>query len=287
MARQALRTPVRLSVVTVLALAASRADGQRPLGPWQRYDFEHPTARWTLAGRLREVSGLAFGPDGGLFAHEDERGIVYRLDPGTGDADRGFTLGERPVKGDFEGIAVAGDRFFLVTSRGLLYEFRESPAGTATSYRVTDTGLGSHCEVEGLAYDARTDRLLLACKTLAPPAREIRIHALPLEPGRPAPAPLVVPFQALAPFGLGKGVHPSGLEVDGDTGELILVAAREEALVVLARDGTVVGATRFPRGEHRQAEGVAVSPDGGLYVADEAAGHRPRLTLYAPRRDGP
>jgi len=278
-----------LSVLPALDSARLAGQGTHTSVPdvAHRWDLDRRAAHSDLPNRLQEISGLAFSPDGQLFAHDDEVGIVYRIDPATGRPDHGFALGEKPVKGDFEGIAVAGSRFFLVTSRGLLYEFREAAAGETTAYRMTNTRLGDHCEVEGLAYDSRTESLLLACKTLAPPAHQIRIYRFPLDPAPSVPAPLVVPFSALAPFRLGGGIHPSGLEVDPDTGALIVVAARERALVFLDRSGRVLSAVTLSRDHHRQPEGIAVGPHGSLYISDEGAGHHAKLTVYAPVQSNP
>lgn len=278
------------SVLAVLAAVACPVAAQSPRTPVpdvaHRWNFDHRAAHFDLPGRLQEISGLAFAPDGTLYAHDDEKGVVYRIDPRTGDADHGFTLGDRAPRDDFEGIAVAGSRFFLVSSHGWLYEFRAAAEGAGAPVRISDTRLGDHCEIEGLAYDARTESLLLACKTLAPPAKEILIHRLPLDPAVAIPSPLSVPFAALAPIHLGGGVHPSGLEVDPDTGALIVVAARERALIFLARDGHVLGGVRLSHDHHRQPEGVAVGPDGSLYISDEGAGHHPKLTRYAALASG-
>jgi len=262
--------------------AEARAQEGTPLP--ERYDLRHELARFDLPRRLDEVSGLAFTPDGRLFAHQDESGVLYRIDPENGDVDRGFALGsaQAPLRDDFEGLAIVGERWFLVSSRGLLYEFREAKEGEAAPVRVTDTTLGRGCEVEGLTYDAATRSLLLACKTVAPRPDEIRIHSLPLDPGTPVPAPLRVSFRQLARFGLEEGVHPSGIDVDPSTGSLVLVAAREEALIEISRAGRVLSAYGLRRGRHPQAEGVAFGPDGRLYVTDEAQGRRAHLTVYGP-----
>src|SRR5690606_17400976 len=91
-----------------------------------RYDFERPSGRFELPGRLDEISGLASTPGGRLFGHDDERALVNEIDPATGEVGKRFSAGDPPLTGDFEGIAVVGERFFLVTSVGILHELREA-----------------------------------------------------------------------------------------------------------------------------------------------------------------
>lgn len=280
---------LRAAFLLVLGLAGAApagpptAEAQDPRSLTARYDLRRHLARFDLPHRLDEVSGLAFSPDGRLWAHQDESGIVFAIDPETGNVDDGFTLGspDAPVRDDFEGLAVAGDRFFLVSSRGLLYEFRRVPEDEATPARVTDTGLGRGCEVEGLTFDAATASLLLACKTVSAHSDEIRIHRLPLDPRAPVPPPVRVPFRQFEPFGL-RSVHPSGIDVDPATGTFVLVAAREEAILEISPEGRILSVFGLGRGRHPQAEGVAFGPDGRLYIADERSPRRAHLTVYGP-----
>lgn len=253
----------------------------------RRLDLVNDLARFDLPGRLDEVSGLAFGAGGRLFAHADERGVVYRVDPRDGSVDRGFSVGEPTVLDDFEGLAIVGERFFLVSSGGLLYEFREAAEGSSSPVRVTDTGLGRGCEVEGLAYHPGLDALLLACKTLAPPAPEIRIHRLPLDPGAPRLPAIRVPLSAFATRGHEGEVSPSALDVDPATGSLVGAAARQELLFEVDLEGRLLDVVPLSRRRHRQTEGVAFGPDGRLWMADEGAGHGARLTVYGPPREAP
>jgi uncharacterized protein YjiK len=282
----ALAVPPRIGAQEVASPGATpRDDG--PLT--ERFDFEHRAARFELPHRLDEISGLAFSDGGRLFGHGDELGVLYAIDTRSGDVDRGFALGSTsaPVAGDFEGVAVVGDRWFLVSSRGLLYEFREVAEGEASPIRVTDTGVGASCEIEGLAYEAATHSLLLACKRIAPRADEFRIHRLPIDPKAPVPPPLRIPFDRLEPFGLKHGLHPSGIDVDPTTGDLVLVAAEERAIVELSPGGRVLSALELSKDRHPQAEGIAFGPDGRLYLSDEGHGRRARLTVYAPRQETP
>lgn len=277
-----MRVWLAILALAVVQPAQGQEDSLPPLAA--RFDLEHRVARFDLPGRLEEISGLAFSPSGALYGHGDERGVVYSLDAEKEAVGRGFTLGSTVLRDDFEGIAVAGDRFFMISSGGRLYEFREAPQGGSSPVRVTDTGLGATCEVEGLAYHPRTDALILACKTVRPDAPEVRIHILPLDPDAPIPPPIRIPFDALAAVGLDKGVHPSGIDVDPVTGTLVMVAAREGTLLEIDLAGRVVSAHRFPGQRHPQPEGIAFGPDGRLYIGDESNDGKARLTVYAPPR---
>src|SRR3954462_5238642 len=76
--------------------------------------------QWKLPDTLHEISGLAALPDGRLFAHDDEHGVIYEIDPAEGELKKSFALGDPPLRGDFEGIAIADRDFYLMTSDGIL-----------------------------------------------------------------------------------------------------------------------------------------------------------------------
>ena len=249
-----------------------------------RFDLDRRVHRFDLPGRLREVSGLAFDDQGRLLAHGDEQGVVYRVDPGTGDVDRGFQVGERPIADDFEGMALVGPRLFLVSSKGVLYETRLVAEGGWAPVRVTDSGVGAGCEVEGLAYHASIDALLLACKTLTPQAPEVRIHRLPLSPDAPPLPPLRIPWRAFAPWDHGGEVNPSGMDVDPATGMLVLVAARQELIFQVDAAGALLDVVRLRGRRHPQVEGIAFGPDGLLWLGDEGGNGDGRVTAYGPHR---
>ena len=268
-----------LAVLTVLGFhGTAAAQAFPPLG--ERDRFDEPWGRWSLPNALEEISGLATTTDGRLFGHGDEVAVIFELDPSDGSVVKRFRLGNTPAPGDFEGLAIVDDRFFLITSRGWLYETREVDDDRAAPYRVTDTGLGSSCEVEGLAHDAATRSLLVACKVATPARRHAVFPRIPLDPASPTMEPLVVPWSALSAFGLDAEWHPSGVEVEANSGRILVVAARERILVELDRSGRVLGVVELPRSGHRQPEGIAFGADGSLFVADEADGRRARLTAY-------
>jgi uncharacterized protein YjiK len=235
-----------------------------------------------LSGALLEVSGLATGSDGRLFAHNDERARVYELDPTTGRTLKRIDMGDGGERGDFEGIALVGERFFLVESDGTLYEFHEGQDKENMPFRRFPTGVGSRCEVEGLAYDAATESLLLVCKTTR--GSELRGHlvifSFSLEDMRLDSEPRFrIPYASLSDVGARGRLHPSGIEVHPRTGSIFVVAAREEGLVEISRDGRFLAAAELARRLHRQPEGITFS-DAAMLVADEGGGGSALLTGY-------
>jgi uncharacterized protein YjiK len=239
-----------------------------------------------LPATLGEVSGLAVGPEGRLFAHNDEGGTIYEVDPERGIVLKGFSAGAGGIPGDFEGIAWAEGRFFLATSAGDLLEMAEGAAGAAMPFRVRATGLGRSCELEGLAFDPAERALLLPCKE--PAAADLKGHlvvfSVPLETGRPDLVPRVfLPLAELVGVGLKAEFHPSAVEVHPRTGAILLLAAREEALLELTAQGRPVAAARLAKKDHPQPEGLALLPDGTLLIADEGQQGLGRITRYRPR----
>jgi uncharacterized protein YjiK len=250
-----------------------------------RYDLGgKPDDRWKLPKALNEISGLATDR-GRLYAQNDEEAVVFQLDPDSHRVVSRFALGQPAVRGDFEAIVVAEHRVFLTTSDGDVLVAPIGEDGTSVTYKRYATGLGKRCEIEGLAWDPKTRSLLFACKTPRVPALVGRLTVFAWSPER-QDAPTVrlsVPRDQIA--GLGDGpIHPSELLRDPTTGHLLLLAARAYALIELSPGGEVLAVAHLKRAWHRQAEGLALAPDGSLLVADEAAGDHPTLTTYRPAR---
>lgn len=241
-----------------------------------------PDQRWRLPDALAEISGMAATADGRIFAHDDERAILYELDPEGGRILKAFAVGSPALTDDFEGLAItpAGD-FYMITSTGRIHRFREGEDGASVAYDWYNTGVRDVCEVEGLAYAPSRRGLILACKTGE--AQRMRHAAAffawnPAAPNVDAERLMETPFRA---FGAAS-VHPSALETDARTGRLIVLAARDGVLAELDETGAVLAVRRLDA-SHRQAEAATITPDGALLIGDEGAGARALLTRY-PRQ---
>jgi uncharacterized protein YjiK len=241
-----------------------------------------PLARWVLPAALREISGLALTQDGRLLSQGDEMGEISEIDYRRGILAKHFFIGEKAVKGDFEGITVAGSSLFMLTSTGKLYQFREGANEKRVPYSMVETGLKSECEFEGLAFDPAINSLLFACKHI----HEKNVHDAIIifrwslaGDSTARLSKLTVAVGDALRANNWKSLHPSDITIDPQTGNYVLVASLENALIEISPAGELLSARPLP-GSHQQAEGVAITKDSILIVSDEAKEGPAVVTLY-------
>jgi uncharacterized protein YjiK len=193
---------------------------------------------------------------------------------------------DRLLRGDFEDIALAGDRLFLTTESGEIFEGRAAPDGHVAPARRRTRGVGRTCGVEGLAWDAPTRSLLLLCKSARTERCKDHLIVLAISidtwqfEARPR---LLVPAAAIERVTRHRHFHGTALVRHPRTGSYLVLAGPEHAFVELSRSGAVLGGGRLDRKLHPQPEGMAVGPDLTLFISDEARGHTAHITAYAYR----
>jgi len=279
------RTAFTVLLATIMASCSpSAAPAERAAAAGARTSLfaTAPTIEWRLPDRLREISGLAFAPDGRLFAHDDERAVLFEVDMGRGQIRRSFSAGDPTEHGDFEDIAITpeGD-FWLMTSRGKLLRFREGSEGAHVDFERFDTGLSNVCELEGMTYLASAHSLILACKDHQAEAMRhtLTLYAWPVAGNAPAAVWRSMPEAAVTAAAGIREFHPTAVNIDATSGRILLLSSRDAALAEFTGDGQLVAARRLSR-EHVQAEGLAIAPDGSLLISDEGAGGSALLAVY-------
>lgn len=243
-------------------------------------NFAQPLAQWIMPPMLREISGLVLTSRGTVFTHDDNGGRVYEVDPKSGVLLKGFSLlGNQ--KEDFEAITVAGNDIYLMASDGKLFRFREGADGQEVQFIVFNPGLKKQCEFEGLAYESDSTRLLMICKRIqdSRTPRDVRIYRMPLPLDRATITMMNIPIDDFIGSNPWKDFRPSDLAIDPNTRNYVIVASHEKGIAVVTPGGDVVRSEPLP-GDHRQAEGVAVTRDSILVISDEANVLPPAITLY-------
>jgi hypothetical protein len=240
---------------------------------------ESPVARWELPSSLGEISGLTITSDGRMFAHGDEGGDVFEVDFRTGLLVKRFALGPESVTEDFEAI-VARDSGL---SEGRLYDFAEGTDGGGVPWRTRSLALDGACrEFEGAVVDPHTREMVLACKNAReqPKSADVLIYRVAADSAG-GYIRVTVPLDSIRARVPGlESFSPSDLALRPDNGNYLMVAGPEKAYAEVTPTGAVVRARLLPD-RHPQTEGIAVTRDGLLILADEAASRRATITVYS------
>mgnify|MGYP001209462556 CR=1 FL=1 len=229
-----------------------------------------------LNGALTEISGLAPAGPNSVYAHNDETATVYELDVATGRIVRSFSLGRPALVGDFEAIAVGGERLALITSKGVIHEARIESRRRSLAVTRFDAGLGKACEVEGFAPTAAEDGYFISCKQAG---SRLVIHQWSRLGGLSKKA-IDIKLDGRVPNP--KAFRAADVARDARTGNLLVLDSAAGAILEVTSAG---GKVRYWRlsGDHPQAEGLAIMPDGRLVVGDESKASGGFLTLYPAR----
>ncbi|MGB3542792.1 SdiA-regulated domain-containing protein [Rubrivirga sp.] len=242
------------------------------------YALDTPDAVVDLPSELREISGLTVVPSGRLGAVQDEDGILYEIDPATGAIVDRLTF---EGSGDYEGVALALEAVWVLRSDGDLYRVGRDSTG-APSTRKVETSLRGRNDTEGLAYDAASGTLLVACKENPGPDLDgLRaIYAFDLEAEAMSDQPVFVLDRRVVDRG--RAFKPSAIAVHPN-GEVYVVSSVRRSIAVLSREGELLTVADLPS-IAPQPEGIAFAADGTLYIASEGPSGPGRLLRYAPTR---
>jgi len=280
---------------------AAAAPEPAAAGALQSYALADPDLAVVLPPQLSEVSGVTDISDTELGCVQDEDGLVFVYDLGRQQVTRTIRFGP---PGDYEGIARAGSRLFVLRSDGVLFEI-QGLSGTPP-VRIHVLRLPAS-DIEGLCHDPRHGRLLVAPKSSLGKGRALEdmraIFAYGLDKAALQPDPLLaLSVNAIRTFA-GRQVAgqqqkkagkprpalrfmPSAIAVHPATSEIFVVSAVDRALATFDRSGQVTGYASLDPGLFRQPEGLAFLANGDLVITNEAAGQKPTLLLFTRRAGG-
>jgi hypothetical protein len=279
----------RLRSLTAAAalLLLARHSAAQGTGALAHYDLRGSgDSRVELGKGLAELSGLTFTADGRLLGHGDEKAVISQIDRADGALLERFAFtGPRGViHGDFEDIQVVGERIFLVTGGGELYEGRERADGGGVEAARLSGGLEGVCSVEGMTWDQPSRSLLLLCKQVRSKRwrNDVVILSVSSETGRIDERPrLIIPERELARVTGARHFNGTAMARHPTTATYILIAGPQHAFAEVDGGGRVLAGGRLDPQRHRQPESIAIASDRTLLIGDEAAGKTATITGYA------
>lgn len=259
------------------------------------YAFDRPDRIFELPDALDEISGLTLLDDRHLGAIHDDSSDLFVIDVRTGAVTERYDMGN---KRDYEDVERVGDTVYVLASNGTIYAIEEWKKNQRITARYK-TGLGREHDTEGLAYDAKGNRLLILCKEYAGKGLKgyKAIYAFDLKRKQLLPAPAfridiaqaeeaaksgrVLPagqIEGEGWWGRKKEIKPAALALHPLTGQLFVISSTKRRIIVLNGDGSLAAAYKLPKKYFVQAEGLAFLPNGDLFISNEK-GKRKSATL--------
>jgi uncharacterized protein YjiK len=241
-----------------------------------------------LPEELSEISGITFLNDTVLVAIQDEEGILYYYNLPQNKIIRKQTFAG---SGDYEDLVKAGKDMYVITSGGIISQIKNfdstNPVLTNISTPFTEKN-----DIEGMAYDAKTHRLLIAPKELGLEGNKTtkEIYGFDLKTMKFQTTPLYsikldeieAQFQgdaleesskrflkAIGNQNMNKIFRSSAITINDRTGEIFVLSSLNGLIIILSRQGTLKRIIQFSGAEYIQPEGIAFAPNGKLYISNE------------------
>jgi hypothetical protein len=273
------------------------------------YELGRPDQRFSMPPSLKEISGISWIGKGMLACNEDENGTIYI-----------YSLEEKVVidsrkfgkDGDYEDIAVVSSTAYVLLSKGDIFRVKDFQQDDFKVKRYK-TDLSKKNDAEGLAYDSSESRLLIALKgspavDKEKPFKGYRaVYAFDLETKQLGKDPVyLVDLRRIEsyrdqgnftqfssklarilgitdPYG---NFRPSGIAIHPLTDDIYIISSVGKLLVVLDREGLVLGVQALDPVLYKQPEGICFSPGGDLYISSEGRGGKGYILKFKPKPDG-
>ncbi|MVM30387.1 hypothetical protein GO755_10110 [Spirosoma sp. HMF4905] len=240
------------------------------------YQLNAPTENYKLPKELTEISGLTYFKDDKLLCVQDEEAVVYVFDTKKGNIVKDFGFGGY---GDFEGIEYVNDEVYVLESNGNLFRFKPE----SKEIGKTKTDLPKHTEVEGLGYDPKTKRLLIAVKD-GKGSSDKAVYSFDLL-NRAVFKDMSLNDEQLNAAGIDpKTYKPSGIAVHPITGEWYILTSAGKRLLITSRQAKIIYSEPLDPKQFRQPEGICFAPNGDMFISSEGAGKKGYILKFEYRK---
>jgi len=256
----------------------------------QHYNFQNPNKTIHLPAELNEISDITLLNTKKLICIQDENGVLFRLD----------VFKNKPIEkdsfyfdGDYEGIARVKNDIYVLRSDGMLIKIQGVNTGKliTTTYSTNIVSTNN----EGLCYDKKNNRLLIAAKSRSSKDKEAKdkryIYAYNLLTNQLVNEPVleinITEIQKLAAvkYSLTDSVaekmriRPSAIAIHPVSQKLYVLTATGCAICIYSskvlEDVIMLDPLLF-----NKAEGICFTNKGDVIISNEAGSNSNATLLY-------
>ena len=229
--------------------------------------------KWDMPNDLTEISGLSYFDEERFACVQDESGKIFIYNITSSSIEKEIPFG---TAGDYEGLAVVEKTLWVLRADGKL--FGVSNLGTTKpAVQEYSTHLTVKQDSEGLCYDKKSQRLLIAIKGAEPGTEVYKgIYAFDIATKKMDRQPVFridLLNEVFESQGSGKKkkdpINPSGLVIHPFNGDMYIIDGRNSKLLITDAAGTIKKLYQLNKKEFAQPEGIAFNSAGDLFIANE------------------
>ena len=229
--------------------------------------------KWNMPKELTEISGLSYKDEKHFACVQDELGKIFIYNTASSSVEKEISFG---AAGDYEGLAVVDKTIWVLRADGKLFEVSNLDA-TKSTVKEYSTPLTIKQDPEGLCYDKKNHRLLIAIKGAEPGAEDYKgIYAFDLASKTMAKQPafkIDLLDKVFGNNGSGKkkkgSINPSGIVIHPVNGDMYIIDGRNSQLLITDASGKIKNLYQLSAKDFSQPEGIAFNSAGDLFIANE------------------
>lgn len=227
--------------------------------------------KWELPKVLNEVSGIAWIGGDLIACIQDEDGQIFIYNLKTSKLVDEISFGGG---GDYEGIAVVEDDAYVLRSDGVIFKISKFLSqNPQVRKHVTEINQLPGIEIEGICADPQKNRLLLAVKNRKDSPEQKEVYSVNLSPENSEDKLLFTIDFSDPIFKNIKGKQkfmPGEIAIHPQTGEFYILDGSKPKILITEKDGTSKELLMLRLQDFGNPEGLTFSPEGDLYISNEA-----------------
>lgn len=227
--------------------------------------------KWEMPAELTEISGLSYIDNDRMACVQDELGEIFIYNTSSSSVEKKIPFG---ATGDYEGLAVVDETVWVLRADGKLFE--------VNNIHTANPGVNEHTthltikqDSEGLCYDKKNNRLLIAIKGAEIATDDYKgIYSFDLAAKKMDQQPvfkidlLNEVFESNGKKKKGS-INPSGISIHPVSGEMYITDGRNSKLLITDATGVIKNLYQLNSKEFSQPEGIAFNAAGDLFIANE------------------
>jgi uncharacterized protein YjiK len=263
------------------------------------YNLSEPDNTIILPNVLREISGLTIMDTSTVACIQDEKGIVYLFDMKSSQITKQIYFNNN---GDYEGICKVDQTLYVLKSNGKIYKIANFE--TSSFADTINFSAVSSDDTEGICYDQKNHRLLIAPKTKSGKETGFRkkqmIYAYDLASGKQENEPAYeIKIADVAQFMVDDNLikakkskkkkksdlpqislYPSEIAISPVSGKLYLLSSEDHKLFVFDTTGKVEYVEKLDPVLINKPEGLAFFENGDMLISNESGNKYPTILRF-------